>query len=712
MKKYLILLSFAFTLLGISLLFNIPSVHAFTYTDLVNFSGTSGSALGANPVHGNLIQASNGNLYGMTQYGGANNVGVIFSYNPTSSTYTKIYDFGDGGANLNGAQPLDSLIQASNGNLYGMTYQGGANNVGVVFSYNPTSSTYTKIYDFGDGGANLNGDEPEGSLFQASNGNLYGMTQVGGVNNRGVIFSYNPTTSTYTKLYDFDFANGSSPVGTLIQASNGNLYGLTNAGGAGNAGVIFSYNPTSSTYTKLYDFSPMNSGAAYPSGSLIQASNGNLYGLTVAGGDNNDGAIFSYNPTTSTYTKLYGGFNSSAIGARPFGSFFQASNGNLYGLTNAGGAGNAGVIFSYNSTSSIYTKIYDFISPSGAGPDGSILQASNGNLYGMTESGGANGDGVIFDPDLSPTQITSFDPISNINESTTNPTYINASAVESYLLSTYPNVTANSEAVTVPVNSWTDTDSYNSSVAGTYTFTAVLGTIPDNFSNSGNYTATVNVIVSSPTLSSIAITTGATKLTYNVGDTLDITGLVVTGTYSDSSTQVEPITTANISGFNSSAPATGQVLTITVNGKTTTYTINIVAVQVSSGGGGGGRRGGGHLPLSNLPVLTYTQCYTGDKFSTVTGLPCTSFTSAITPTNTSITPQYNFGTVLLQYGSIGPAVKELQRYFNDTLNSGLVLDGYFGSKTLATVKQWQKTHGLIPDGLVGPKTKAKMLSEK
>ena len=83
------------------------------------------------------------------------------------------------------------------------------------------------------------------------------------------------------------------------------------------------------------------------------------------------------------------------------------------------------------------------------------------------------------------------------------------------------------------------------------------------------------------TLSSIAITTPADKLSYTVGEGLDITGLVVTGTYSDSSTQVETITADNISGFDSSAPVEDQVLTITVGGQTTAYTVDIVAATVT-----------------------------------------------------------------------------------------------------------------------------------
>jgi len=123
-----------------------------------------------------------------------------------------------------------------------------------------------------------------------------------------------------------------------------------------------------------------------------------------------------------------------------------------------------------------------------------------------------------------------------------------------------------------------DSSSVNTAVVGSYTVTY------DAVDASGNHavqvTRTVDVIAVPVTLQSIAITTPATKLVYNVGDPLDLTGLVVTGTYSDASTKVETITEADVTGFNSSIPVTGQILTIKVGGKTTTYTIDVVAAPV------------------------------------------------------------------------------------------------------------------------------------
>ena len=134
--------------------------------------------------YGSLIQASDGKLYGMTEFGGSGNVGVIFSFDPSSSTYTKLKDFDT----TNGANPQGSLIQASDGKLYGMTYQGGSNGSGVIFSFDPSATTFTNLKDFD----NTNGGYPQGSLMQASDGKLYGMTLKGGISVIGVIFSFDP----------------------------------------------------------------------------------------------------------------------------------------------------------------------------------------------------------------------------------------------------------------------------------------------------------------------------------------------------------------------------------------------------------------------------------------------------------------------------------------------------------------------------------------
>lgn len=348
--------------------------HAEVYTKLYDFDGTNGRS-----PQGSLLE-SNGKFYGLAYQGGTSNYGVLFEYDPLTSTYTDKYNFD----NTNGRYPQGSLIE-SNGKLYGLTNSGGTSAAGVLFEYDPLTSTYTKKYNF----SNASGSFPSGTLIE-SNGKLYGLTGAGGASSRGTIFEYDPLTSTYTKLYDFNGTNGRTPYGALVE-NNSKFYGLTNLGGTSNAGVIFEYDLLTSTYTKLYDFNNTTNGGN-PSGSLI-VNNSKLYGLTFRGGLSSIGVIFEYDPLTSTYTKLYD-FDGTN-GSYPYNSLVVKDS-KFYGLTTTGGVSDYGVIFEYDPLTSIYTKKYDFDGTNGSSPQGSLI-ISNSKFYGTTASGGTSGYGVIFE---------------------------------------------------------------------------------------------------------------------------------------------------------------------------------------------------------------------------------------------------------------------------------------------------------------------------
>ncbi len=344
------------------------------------------------PSRSSLVQASDGKLYGVTPVGGTYNLGGIFSFTPSTGIYTRLKDF-DG---ANGSHSNGSLVQAKDGKLYGMTEEGGTNGVGVIFSFDPATSVFTILKDF-DG---TNGSNPRGSLVQATDSKLYGMTTKGGNNDLGVIFSLNPAIGVYTKLKDFTGTNGANPEGSLIQATDGKLYGLTAlGGGTNNGGVIFSFNPATNAFAKLRDFAggdgTLDDGR-FPDGNFVQATDGKLYGMTAQGGSTDDGTIFSFDPATLTYTRLTD-FN-GGDGEVPRGSLVQAANGKLYGLTSTGGG--SGNLFSFDPANLVLTNLTNFIGSNGRYPNGSLVQAKDGKLYGMTSSGGSAELGVVF----------SFDP--------------------------------------------------------------------------------------------------------------------------------------------------------------------------------------------------------------------------------------------------------------------------------------------------------------
>jgi len=169
--------------------------------------------------------------------------------------------------------------------------------MGVIFEYD-TVGVLTKKFDFD--GTN-NGRKPKGHLLQASNHKLYGMTELGGANDMGVIFEFDTTGSFINKI-DFDGSNkGRFPSGSLMETSNGKIYGATNAGGILDFGVLFEYDTTAG-YTKMLDFELAPNGIQ-PHGNLIKASNDKLYGMTKEGGDNSIGVLFEYDPITDVIAK-------------------------------------------------------------------------------------------------------------------------------------------------------------------------------------------------------------------------------------------------------------------------------------------------------------------------------------------------------------------------------------------------------------------------
>lgn len=267
------------------------------YTDTidvkVNFTGDNGS--GPNGV---LTEAANGKFYGLTESGGPNfgqNKGCLFEYDPETEKLTVKYSF-KGGAD--GAYPDKNLLLASNGKLYGVTTQGGTNDEGILFEYDPRYNELEIIASFSKA---VSGATPFGTLIQNPNGRIYGTTASGGINDNGVIFEYNPGSTSIVKKADFAGTNGSNPMGLTLD-KNGLMYGMCSQGGEDNEGVIFSYNPNSNLLVNEFSFKKLNTGFS-PRGTLTLGSDGMFYGLTYNGGidKSNIGALFTFDPKTKKY---------------------------------------------------------------------------------------------------------------------------------------------------------------------------------------------------------------------------------------------------------------------------------------------------------------------------------------------------------------------------------------------------------------------------
>ncbi len=325
-----------------------------------------------NTPYGTLLLGHDNKFYGLTIQGGANNKGTIFSFD-SANVYTDLHDFTGNAGNA----PMGKLLQTSSGKMYGMTFYDDSIGAGVIFKYNPATNTYAKMATLSGVG---NGQSPRGSLMQASNGKMYGLTTAGGAHNSGTIVTIDTLTNVITNVHNFDLPTGINPFADLIQASNGLLYGVTMYYGTTGDGIIFSFNPATNVFTDLFHFAMTN--GAFPRGNLLQAPNGKLYGLTYGGGPTFNGVLFSYDITLNTLTDLvqFNGTN----GSRPTGSLMQASNGNLYGMTSEGGANGFGNIFSYNISTNVITTIHDFNGTDGKRAFGSLIEAHTTSSLGIS----------------------------------------------------------------------------------------------------------------------------------------------------------------------------------------------------------------------------------------------------------------------------------------------------------------------------------------
>ncbi len=353
-----------------------------------NFQGNGGFA--AHDVK--MVEVSNGRFFGMTKYGGQDSRGVLFEYNAATNTYITRLSF----TGSNGAEPGGGLFKASNGKLYGMTERGGATDQGIIFEYDYNSNRFIKKIDM----TTANGSRPLGTFIQAPNGNLLALTWGGGSGGTGALIEYDYNSNVYTKKIDFVQASGIRPSANLLLASNGKYYGLAAAGGTSFRGVLFEYDYAANTYSKKIDFTQAT--GATPYGSLVEGAGGVLYGMTNRGGNSDAGVIFSYNFTSSAFTKKID--LDPVIGSEPLSELFKAPSGKYYGLTSKGGVNGKGVLFEYDAIGNTFTQKINFSDSLGYEPLGPLMQATNGKLYAVTSQGGLSHSGVVFEFDVNASQ--------------------------------------------------------------------------------------------------------------------------------------------------------------------------------------------------------------------------------------------------------------------------------------------------------------------
>ncbi len=386
----------------------IASAQTVTVTTLLTFDGTDGS-----PAISGLVQGTDGNFYGTAERGGSNSVGTVFKITP-QGVLTTLYNFCSLPGCSDGDYPEAPMTLATDGNFYGTTYYGGTSTLpyGTVFKLTP-QGTLTTLYNFCSQPLCTDGSFPSAGLTQGADGNFYGTTYEGGANNFGTLFKITAKGQLIT-LYSFcsqpGCADGEYPsYAGLVFGTDGNFYGIANLGGAnGDYGTVFKVTPAGKL-TTLYSFCSQSNctDGIYPEG-ILQATNGNFYGTATAGGTcpystQGCGTVFEIT-SAGKFTTLYTFCpqNNCLDGAYPVG-LVQASDGNLYGTTGQGGistngTGNGGSLFRI-SVDGEFTSLHGFCSDSscsdGTEPRG-LVESTEGIFGGATESAA----GTIFTLDV------------------------------------------------------------------------------------------------------------------------------------------------------------------------------------------------------------------------------------------------------------------------------------------------------------------------
>jgi uncharacterized repeat protein (TIGR03803 family) len=346
-----------------------------------------------------------GNLYVVTQEGGAGNAGSVSQLKPVTGGWdeTTIYSFT---GETDGALPWNAVVADAAGNLYGIS-SNGTSGGGAVYELSPTTGgtwTISILHGFTDG---TDGGQPVGGMVMDSDGNLYGTAEYGGTTINGVIFELQKTGSgfTYSVLHNFPGgAGGSAPYGTLAIDAAGNLYGTTSTGGTSRAcstgcGTVFRLSPVAGGgwhFGVIHSFD--GSDGAIPWAGVTLGPGGTLFGTTTYGGASGYGSLYRLAQSGGTYViTVIHSFTNGTDGGNPTAGVALDSRGNIYGAAYNGGANSAGVVYEFDHGSITENILWAFDTTDGASPHGSMAMDSFGNLYGTTFYGGTFASGTAFE---------------------------------------------------------------------------------------------------------------------------------------------------------------------------------------------------------------------------------------------------------------------------------------------------------------------------
>ena len=381
-----------------------------------------------------LTVGSDGLLYGVTARGGAHDGGLVFRLERDGSGYAVLRDIGlthwfrwasvvegpDGAlygalagpesCSLRGALyrvgrdgtgfarldlPVDgwlptALAAASDGVLHGVaagTACSGA--AGFLYRLDPEAGDYSKMREF----AGPDGARPTAAPTEGPDGWLYGTTDAGGAGDQGVVYRVARDGTGFATLHEFRGPDGSSPSAALVVGSDGFLYGTTDRGGSRGVGTVFRLARDGSAFLTLHEFSGPD-GAYAVEASLREGADGALYGVTAYGGGWDQGVLYRLGRDGSGFALLHE--FEPATGTVPRGGLLEGRGGILYGTAAAGGAFRRGVVYRVGRDGSGFATLHEFEGPDGAAPSTALVRGPGGTLYGTTVGGGAHDLGVVF----------------------------------------------------------------------------------------------------------------------------------------------------------------------------------------------------------------------------------------------------------------------------------------------------------------------------
>ncbi len=346
-----------------------------------------------------LIQASDGNFFGVSSTGGTNSVGYVFQLT-TGGAESVLYNFTNA---ADGGTPRIGVIEGNDGNLYGTNTTGGSGS-GILYRLS-LAGTLTPLHTFNaatDGSA-------AGGLIMNNAGDIFGAATTGGTSSEGTVFAYTHL-GVFELVHTFTGVSpdGALPNTQLLQASDGFIYGATRRGGAlSNAGSLFRFDPANfATFATIGSFPPtgMSDPDYNPAYGMTEAADGNLYGLTAEGGSTGYGSIYKIVPGATPVVSLnVYSLHDLVAGGLPSSGLFLGGDGNFYATSSSYGNPSDpsltgppnGTFFQFSPASSLATVLYTFSGPAG-NADGTPLEAANGNFF--APGGAAQMDAFALSP--------------------------------------------------------------------------------------------------------------------------------------------------------------------------------------------------------------------------------------------------------------------------------------------------------------------------